>query len=172
MQEEFRLQTIDTMRKAKDMAEQSNFAGATNKLVCGQSFLEDMVPKPNAFIQGLLSELEQLVKLMQDEDIYDNQGRAYALSALTSHDRQRAAARGVEVKKGGLYTTPRMDAYLEQAKAFMEDPSQPVPTVDDDVKQEILADPLGSIAGTLSYYLQTAIESLVSIRNIINKRSR
>lgn len=68
-----------------------------------------------------------------------------------------------------LFATPRMDAYLEQAKSFDEDPSKPLPTVEDDVKKELAADPLASIAGPLGYYLQAAIQALKSLEKIINK---
>ncbi|KAI8011423.1 putative alpha-mannosidase [Camellia lanceoleosa] len=59
-----------------------------------------------------------------------------------------------------MFATPRLDAYLEQAKSFDEDPSKPLPSVDEDEKQELTADPLASIVGALSYYIQTTIHIL------------
>lgn len=71
-----------------------------------------------------------------------------------------------------MFATPRMDAYVEQAKSFDEDPRKPLPSVDEDEKQELAADPLAPIVGALSYYIQTAIRSLKSIDNILNKALR
>lgn len=39
-----------------------------------------------------------------------------------------------------LFTTPRMVMYMEQANKFIRDPTFPVPSVDDDVMKEVLAD--------------------------------
>ncbi|KAF2300386.1 hypothetical protein GH714_012745 [Hevea brasiliensis] len=67
-----------------------------------------------------------------------------------------------------LFATPCMDKYLEQAKSFDEDPSKPLPSVDDDVKEELAANPLAPIAGAISFYIQSAIQSLQAIEKIIN----
>ncbi|KAI8016449.1 putative E3 ubiquitin-protein ligase WAVH2 [Camellia lanceoleosa] len=73
----------------------------------------------------------------------------------TSHN--RPFARGDDPKELRLFATPRMDAYLEQAKSFDEDPRKPLPSVDEDEKQELAAEPLPPMVGGLSYYIQKAI---------------
>ncbi|GAB2211352.1 hypothetical protein Droror1_Dr00024661 [Drosera rotundifolia] len=171
MIEENRLRTARMMKEARDMADVNKLADAQKKLVDAQNKLEDAVDDESNYplIQMLKSELRQLLRLMQSKEIYEKRGRPFALSSETSHDRQRFAARGDDPEELRLFATPRMDTYLEQARSFDEDPSQPLPTVDEDLEQELAADPLAPIIGALSYYIQTAIQSLKSIDDILNK---
>ncbi|KAI8011124.1 putative E3 ubiquitin-protein ligase WAVH2 [Camellia lanceoleosa] len=145
MMEENRLRTTQMMKEVRVMADDQKLGNARDKLV---------------------------KRLMKSQEISEKQGRPYALSSETSHNRQRYAAKGDDVEKLRMFATPRMDAYLEQAKLFDEDPSKPLPSVDEDEKQELAADPLAPIVGALSYYIQTAIQSLKSIDNILNKAGR
>ncbi|CAL5392102.1 unnamed protein product [Camellia sinensis] len=173
MMEENRLRTAQMMKEARVMADDQKLGNARDKLVEAQNLLEDVVnDESNPLIEMLKSELQQIKRLMKSQEIYEKQGRTYALSSETSHNRQRYAARGDDVEKVRMFSTPRMDAYLEQAKSFDEDPSKPLPSVDEDEKQELAADPLAPIVGALSYYIQTAIQSLQSIDNILNKAGR
>ncbi|CAL5337354.1 unnamed protein product [Camellia sinensis] len=173
MMEENRLRTAQMMKEARVMADDKKLGNARDKLVEAQNLLEDVVnDESNPLIEMLKSELQQIKRLMKSQEIYEKQGRPYALSSETSHNRQRYAARGDDVEKVRMFSTPRMDAYLEQAKSFDEDPSKPLPSVGDDEKQELAADPLAPIVGALSYYIQTAIQSLKSIDNILNKAGR
>ncbi|GMP50281.1 hypothetical protein CsSME_00016963 [Camellia sinensis var. sinensis] len=173
MMEENRLRTAQMMKEARVMADDQKLDNARDKLVEAQNLLEDVVnDESNPLIEMLKSELQQIKRLMKSQEIYEKQGRPFALSSETSHNRQRYAAKGDDVEKLRMFATPRMDAYLEQAKSFDEDPSKPLPSVDEDEKQEIAADPLAPIVGALSYYIQTAIQSLKSIDNILNKAAR
>ncbi|KAL7248030.1 hypothetical protein ACSBR2_002848 [Camellia fascicularis] len=173
MMEENRLRTAQMMKEARVMADDKKLGNAREKLVEAQNLLEDVViDESNPLIEMLKSELQQIKRLMKSQEIYEKQGRPFALSSETSHNRQRFAARGDDVEKLRLFATPRMDAYLEQAKSFDEDPSKPLPSVGEDEKQELAADPLAPIVGALSYYIQTAIQSLKSIENILNKAGR
>ncbi|CAL5395109.1 unnamed protein product [Camellia sinensis] len=173
MMEENRLRTAQMMKEARVMADDQKLGNAREKLVEAQNLLEDVVnDESNRLIEMLKSELQQIKRLMKSQEIYEKQGRTYALSSETSHNRQRYAARGDDVEKVRMFSTPRMDAYLEQAKSFDEDPSKSMPSVDEDEKQELAADPLAPIVGALSYYIQTAIQSLKSIDNILNKAGR
>ncbi|KAH7854257.1 hypothetical protein Vadar_011806 [Vaccinium darrowii] len=169
--EENRVRTAQMMKEARVMADEKKLEDAQDKLVEAENLLEDGVKESNPLIEMLKSELQQLLKFMQSQAIYEKQGRPFALSSETSHDRQRFAARG-DVEDLRLFATPRMDTYLKQAKSFDDDPSLPLPTVAEDVKQELAADPLASILGALSYYIQTAIQSLKSIDNILNRSRR
>ncbi|KAL5564514.1 hypothetical protein UlMin_027678 [Ulmus minor] len=164
--EENRLRTARTIKEARNMADKQELDAAKDMIVEAQSMLDDVVEEPNPLIEMLKSELNQLLKLMKSQTIYEKEGRPFALSSETSHDRQRFAARG-NVEKIRLFATPRMDTYLEQAKLFDEDPSKPPPTVDEDVEKELAADPLAPIVGALSYYIQRAIQSLQAIDNIL-----
>ncbi|KAL5538364.1 hypothetical protein UlMin_046298 [Ulmus minor] len=164
--EENRLGTAQKMKDARIMADDKKLDDAQNKIVEAKSSLEGAVDDSNLLIEMLKSELQQLSELMKSQIIYEEQGRPFALSSETSHDRQRFAARG-DVEKLRLFATPRMDKYLEQAKSFNEDPSKPLPTVDEDVKQELAADPLSDIIGGLRYYIQMAVHAFKSIENIL-----
>lgn len=169
MIEEDRLRTARTMKEARVMADNNKLKDAQEKLVDARKSLENVVYDYDPLIKMLQFELEQLLKLMKSQEIYEKQGRPFALSSETSHDRQRFAARG-DVEKVRLFSTPRMDTYLDQAKSFAEDPSKPLPTVDEDVRQELVDDPLAPIDGGFRYYILTALQCLKSMENMLNKR--
>jgi len=71
---------------------------------------------------------------MDTEETFEARRRPYALASETSHGRQRYAARGGDEDAVRLFATPRMDAYLEQAKKFEKDPTAaaPSPASDED----------------------------------------
>ncbi|CAL5440766.1 unnamed protein product [Camellia sinensis] len=145
MIEENRLRTAQMIKESRVMADDKKLDGALEKLAEAQSLLENVVnDESNPLIKMLKSELQQMSRLMKTQEIYEKQGRPFALSSETSHDRQRFAARGDDVEKVRMFATPRMDAYLEQAKSF-EDPSKPLPSVDEDEKQDLAADPLACV---------------------------
>ncbi|PON82564.1 von Willebrand factor, type A [Trema orientale] len=166
MIEQKRCRTAQMITKAIEAAEDNNLEVAKKKLNEAQTLLYK-VDFPNPLIEMLKFEVQQLLRLLKTEHTYKTQGRSFALSSETSHNRQRYATRGDAGVR--LYSTPRMDKYLEEAKLFDENPDNPLPTADEDEKEELAADPLGPIAGALSYHIQTAIRSLMAIDNIINK---
>lgn len=59
-----------------------------------------------------------------------------------------------------------MDAYLEQARRFDEDPGAAVPSAEEDVKQEVAANPLAPVAGQIAFYVRSAIQALQAIDKI------
>ena len=164
--EEARLKTVGMIKAARTMADSKNLGDARNKLVEAQNALEDVAERSSLLVDMLRTELKQLLKLMKSKDVYEKQGRPYTLSSETSHDRQRFAARG-DIESMRLFTTPRMDKYLEQAKRFDKDPTAPLPSVDEDVKEEVAANPLAPIAGPITFYIQAAIQALQAIGNLI-----
>ncbi|GMQ09728.1 hypothetical protein CsSME_00052998 [Camellia sinensis var. sinensis] len=175
MMEENRLRTAQMIKESRVMADDKKLDGALKKLAEAQSLLENVVnDESNPLIEMLKSELQQMSRLMKTQEIYEKQGRPFALSSETSHNRQRFAARGDDPKELRLFATPRMDAYLEQAKSFDEDPSKPLPSVDEDAKQELAAEPepepepLPPMVGTLSHYIQTAIQSFLALFGFFN----
>lgn len=173
MVEGSRLKTAEMMKKARQMADNNKLNDAKNVLVDAQSMLEDVeVNDVNPLLEMLKEEVDQLMGFMQSADMYKNHGRPFALSSELSHDRQRFAARGGDMDKFRMFATPRMDLYKEQAKEFDKNPTKPVPTVEDDVKQEIAADPLSPIIGPLTFYLQQAILALQSIETILTAGAR
>ncbi|EXB93788.1 hypothetical protein L484_010930 [Morus notabilis] len=108
-----RLETAETMKDARLMADDNKLEDAKDMLVEAQNKLQDfVVGKPNPLIEMLKFELKELVRLMQCPETYKKRGRPFALSSENSHDRQRFAARGRDVGKLRLFSTPRMDTYL------------------------------------------------------------
>ncbi|RLN27952.1 uncharacterized protein C2845_PM05G08250 [Panicum miliaceum] len=170
-----RRQHAEAIRQARLLADKGkpeDLEEARYKLVDAQNALEDIVLDSLAdgqnLVNALRAELVQLIKLMETKDLYEAQGRPYALASETSHGRQRYSARGGDENSDvRLFATPRMDTYREQAKNFEKDPSAPVPTADEDVKQEVAANPLAAISNDLVYYLRNAIEALRAIERIV-----
>ncbi|GJN04338.1 hypothetical protein PR202_ga21881 [Eleusine coracana subsp. coracana] len=111
-------------------------------------------------------ELQQLLDRMESAELYKAEGKAYALATELSHARQRFASRG-DVEGVRLFATPRMDAYLEQAKKFVENPDAPVRTADDDAQEEIKANPMAAVAGSFAFYIHAAVEALKAIEKIV-----
>ncbi|KAG2623660.1 uncharacterized protein sll0103-like [Panicum virgatum] len=167
-----RREHAEAIRQARLLADQGDLEKARYKLVDAQNALEDIVLDSLAdgemLVKSLRDELDELIRLMENEELYKARGRPYALASETSHGRQRYSARGGdEGKDVRLFATQRMDAYREQANNFEKDPSAPVPTADEDVKKEVAANPLASISNDLAYYLRNAIEALRAIERII-----
>jgi len=165
-------EAIRQARLLADKGDPESLDEARYKLVDAQNALEDIVLDSLAdgrmLVNSLRAELVQLIKLMETKELYEAQGRPYALASETSHGRQRYCARGGDEDSDvRLFATPRMDTYREQAKNFEKDPTAPVPTADEDVKKEVAANPLAAISNDLAYYLRNAIEALRAIERII-----
>jgi len=159
----------EAIRQARLLADDGLLDDARSKLVEAQKALDSIVlDDGRKLVTSLRAELAQLTKLMATKEIYEAQGRPYALASETSHGRQRYSARGGDEDSDvRLFATPRMDTYREQAKNFEKDPTAPVPTADEDVKQEVLANPISAVSTELAYYLRRAIEALQAIEKIV-----
>uniref|UniRef100_A0A0E0FBP4 VWFA domain-containing protein n=2 Tax=Oryza TaxID=4527 RepID=A0A0E0FBP4_9ORYZ len=163
-----RRQHAGYIKEARTMADANDLRNAMYKLAEAQNKLEDIVlDKAKPMVDMLRTELQQLRRLMESPELYKKEGRPYALSAETSHDRQRMASRG-DVEDVRLFATPRMDKYLAQAKLFDEDPAAPIPSADEDAKEELAANPLAPLAGPLAFYIKAAIQALQSLEKIIS----
>ncbi|XP_062197136.1 E3 ubiquitin-protein ligase WAV3-like [Phragmites australis] len=161
-----RRQHADSISAARSLADGKNLEGARDKLVEAQNALEDILDQANPMVGMLRTELQQLLDRMESQELYETEGRPYALASETSHARQRFAARG-DVEGVRLFATPRMDAYLEQAKQFAKDPDALLPTADEDAQEEIKANPMAAIAGPLAFYIQAAVQALQAIEKIV-----
>jgi len=126
----------EVIRQARVLADDAQLEDARCKLVEAQEASENIVldHEGEKLVNSLRAELQQLIKLMDTDETYKAQGRAYALASETSHGRQRYATRGGDDDAVRLFATPRMDAYLEQAKKFEKDPTAaaPSPASDED----------------------------------------
>ncbi|KAF7005636.1 hypothetical protein CFC21_020745 [Triticum aestivum] len=131
--EEARLRTRRMINEAITMADGEDVLAAQCKLVEAQSMLDE---QSNPLLRA---ELQKLLEHFQTSDEYLWRGSMYAFSSCSSHDRQRFTARGHDAETMRLFATQRMDEYLEQAKKFHMDPTKPLPSVDDDVEEEVAA---------------------------------
>ncbi|KAI8011422.1 putative E3 ubiquitin-protein ligase WAVH2 [Camellia lanceoleosa] len=87
MIEENCLRTAQMMKEPRVMADDQKLGNARDKLVEAQNLLEDMVnDESNPLIEMLKSELQQIKRLMKSQEIYEKQGRPFALSSETSHN--------------------------------------------------------------------------------------
>ncbi|CAN6363700.1 unnamed protein product [Urochloa humidicola] len=178
--EEVRRRHADKISEASEMAEEAwktkddeKLASAREKLVDAQNALEDiMVEDGERMVDALRAELMQLLAYMDTHQVYDELGRPYALATVTSDGRQRTAGRGDEEEVPSLYVTPRMVKYLEQAKKFEESPEEPVPSAEEDTKEDLKDDPIGAIAAPLAFYLDSAIQALQAIQKIVAAAAR
>ncbi|TKW07162.1 hypothetical protein SEVIR_7G289700v4 [Setaria viridis] len=158
----------DAIRQARKLADKGQLGEARGTLEGAQDALDDIVlDDGQKLVDALRAELLKLIELMDNQKLYKSKGLPYALASETSHDRQRYAARDDDVDAVRLFATARMDAYLEQAKKFEEDPTAPVPSAEEDVKQEVAANPLGAVATELALALRNAIEALQAIEKMV-----
>uniref|UniRef100_A0ACD5ZQH2 Uncharacterized protein n=1 Tax=Avena sativa TaxID=4498 RepID=A0ACD5ZQH2_AVESA len=156
--------------EAREMADRKKLDDARYRLADAQNALEDVVTPDDGgrkLVGMLRAELLQLLDLMETQELYEVEGRPYALASETSHGRQRYAARGGDMDAVRLFATPRMDAYLKQAMKFEEDPTAPLPSADDDVKEEIAANPLAAISAPIAFYIKAAIQALQEIEKLV-----
>ncbi|CAN6237858.1 unnamed protein product [Urochloa humidicola] len=114
---------------------------ARYRLVAAQNGLEDIVldEDGNKGIPGMLrAELRLLLALVLNKslEVHRDKGTPYVFAIKSSHVKQRFAARGGDIDVIRLYSTPRMDAYLQQARVFDKDPNKTVRDADDDARNE------------------------------------
>jgi len=156
------------IKQARLLADKGDLDEARYTLVDAQNALEDvMLNDGQKLVNALRAELVQLIRLMDSKDIYNARGRAYALASEVSHGRQRYAVRGHDGDDVRLFSTPRMDSYLDQANNFDKDPTAPLPSAADDVKQEIADNPVSAVSTQLAFYIQNAITALQAMQKIV-----
>jgi hypothetical protein len=166
--EQLRRQHAANILEASTLAHAKRLEEAREKVAEGQNAIEDiMLDDEERTLNVLRAELLQLYAYMDTQQLYNELGHPYALATIISHGRQRTAGRGDEEEVLSLYVTPRMVAYLDQAKKFEENPAVPVPSADEDVKQETLSNPLAAVSAPLAFYLDDAIQALQAIQKIL-----
>jgi hypothetical protein len=171
--EQVRRQHAESIKEATRVADEAterkdeNKLGDARKVLVGaQNKLEDIVPDDDdndRMVDALRGELHQLIELMRTLADYVTRGRPYALATILAHGRQRATRRGDEDVVDSPYVRPRMKKYIQQAKQFEEKPEEPVPSAEEDVKE----DPFAEILAPIASYLETAIQALQGIQKIV-----
>lgn len=165
--EEVRQQVVVAVRRAMELAQKHSMEEARYQLHDAKKAVDKIMPNDGQkMVSVLRAELLELIKLMASKELYEERGRPYALVTETSHGGQRAAGQG-DTGAVGLYDTPRMITYLQQAKQIEQDPKAPLPSADEDVKHEIAANPLAAFAGPLDIYLENAMKALQAIQKVV-----
>ncbi|KAL6660968.1 hypothetical protein ACP70R_000352 [Stipagrostis hirtigluma subsp. patula] len=141
--EEARRQHAHSISMARPLADEKKLDDARDKLntalySLAQNALMDIPWYEADRMEELRRELQGLLDRMESQEVYEAEGRPYALASETSHARQRFAARGVEGIR--LFATPRMDAYLKDARRFTEEPNASLPISDEDDEEYLTAD--------------------------------
>ncbi|KAM3198718.1 hypothetical protein ACQJBY_073717 [Aegilops geniculata] len=129
--EEARLHLVKMIKDARMMADLKKLKDAQDKLVEAQNQLVELSDPL------LKTDVHNLLELFKTLETYEAHGRSFSLALESSHDRQRFATRGIDMR---LFATPRMDMYLEQANRFLREPTTLVQTADQDDMEEVAAD--------------------------------
>ncbi|KAI3836567.1 hypothetical protein MKW92_043257 [Papaver armeniacum] len=126
--EERRISVLSKMKEARILADRNDLEGARNNLVDATKLLSEV----DAI---LTAQLDQLFLLMVSQETYDRQGFVFALALEASHEAQRATTvPGADHFQAGMFNTPHMDLFIEQARSFDIDPGYQIPTEDEDKK--------------------------------------
>ncbi|GAB4859239.1 hypothetical protein Ancab_010699 [Ancistrocladus abbreviatus] len=116
-----RLKAADAMSEARAAAERGNLAEAVSTLENCRKALSQTVSAQasDRLCVTLDAELKEMQERMADRRVYETSGRAYVLSGLSSHLRQRASARG-----DSMDSTSLVQAYQTSSMVDMVTRSQ------------------------------------------------
>ncbi|KAK7312581.1 hypothetical protein VNO77_36537 [Canavalia gladiata] len=108
-----RLQAAEAMAEARVAAERGDLSAAVSILdSCHKALLETVSAQAgDRLCIALSAELKEMQERMASQRVYEQSGRAYVLSGLSSHSWQRATARGDSTDSTSLvqaYQTPSM----------------------------------------------------------------
>ncbi|CAK8576211.1 unnamed protein product [Lathyrus sativus] len=108
-----RLRAAEAMSEARIAAERGQLSSAVSVLdSCHKTLSESVSAKAgDRLCVSLAAELKEMQERMANQHIYEQSGRAYVLSGLSSHSAQRATARGDSTDSTTLlqsYQTPSM----------------------------------------------------------------
>ncbi|KAI3986112.1 hypothetical protein MKX01_036421 [Papaver californicum] len=130
--EERRINVVSKMKEARILANLKDLEGARNTLVDAKKLLSEV----DAI---LTAQIDQLFLLMVSQETYADQGLAFALALEASHEAQRATTvPSADLFQAGMFNTPHMDLFIDQARSFDEDPAYLIPTEEEDKKMVAL----------------------------------
>ncbi|KAJ4822285.1 hypothetical protein Tsubulata_006390 [Turnera subulata] len=118
-----RLHAAEAMAEARVAAENGDLNRAVSILEnCCQALTESASAKAgDGLYMGLYAELKEMQERMSSRRTYEESGRAYVLSGLSSHSWQRATARGDSTDTTSLlraYQTPSMVEMVTQSQTM------------------------------------------------------
>ncbi|KAJ0550491.1 putative chromatin regulator PHD family [Helianthus annuus] len=119
-----RLQAAEAMVQARTAAEEGDLAQAIRTLENCRRVLSETISAKSGdrLCVALDAELKEMQERMTSRKMYEESGRAYILSGLSSHSWQRATARGDSTDSSSLvqaYQTPSMVELLSRSQASL-----------------------------------------------------
>ncbi|CAL0324210.1 unnamed protein product [Lupinus luteus] len=125
-----RLRAAEAMAEARVKAERGDLSGAVSVLEnCHKALSETVSAKAgDRLCVALSAELKEMQERMANQRVYEQSGRAYVLSGLSSHSWQRATARGDSTESTSrvqAYQTPSMVDMVTRSQTFILGPPQP-----------------------------------------------
>lgn len=105
----------NTLKLVKDSANRGKLEEARKQVLVARNVLSSIGNDSDDAIDSLYNELDNLDKFLESPDAYKKLGHAYLLACISSHDRQRYAARGGE-DPVDFFLTDRMRKYLGKPK--------------------------------------------------------
>lgn len=126
-----RLRAAEAMAEARVAAERGDLAAAASILGnCHEALSETVSAKAgDRLCVALSAELKEMQERMANQRVYEQSGRAYVLSGLSSHSWQRATARGDSTDSTSrvqAYQTPSMvDMVTRSQTMILGNPQQP-----------------------------------------------
>ncbi|OIW09133.1 hypothetical protein TanjilG_11271 [Lupinus angustifolius] len=119
-----RLRAAEAMAESRVKAELGNLSGAVSILEnCQKALAETVSAKAgDRLCVALAAELKEMQERMANQRMYEQSGRAYVLSGLSSHSWQRATARGDSTESTSIvqaYQTPSMVDMVTRSQTFI-----------------------------------------------------
>ncbi|KAI4322282.1 hypothetical protein L6164_021993 [Bauhinia variegata] len=125
-----RLRAAEAMAEARVAAERNDLGDAVSVLEnCHKTMSETASAKAgDRLCVALSAELKEMQERMANQRVYEQSGRAYVLSGLSSHSWQRATARGDSTDSTSLvqaYQTPSMVDMVTRSQTMLLGTPQP-----------------------------------------------
>lgn len=118
-----RVQATEDMSAARSAAEDGSFSQAVSILESRRRILElHAAHSSDSQFLALIKELREMQDRVESRQRYEESGRAYMLSGLSSHSWQRATARGDSTELTTLintYQTPSMVDMLQRSQTIL-----------------------------------------------------
>ncbi|CAD5195162.1 unnamed protein product [Musa acuminata subsp. malaccensis] len=129
-----RVQAAEAMSNARAAAERGFLSDAVSILEERRRILSESLAAraSDRLSLALDAELREMQERMASRQRYEDSGRAYVLSGLSSHSWQRATARGDSTDGSSLlhsYQTPSMVEMLHRSQTLRDSPRRPAPPI-------------------------------------------
>ncbi|RWW38943.1 hypothetical protein BHE74_00055785 [Ensete ventricosum] len=129
-----RVQAAEAMSNARAAAERGFLSDAVSILEERRRILSESLAAraSDGLCLALDAELREMQERMASRQRYEDSGRAYVLSGLSSHSWQRATARGDSTDGSSLlhsYQTPSMVEMLHRSQTLRHSPRRPAPPI-------------------------------------------